>query len=99
MRKHRWAAVGKDPESSFVRCSHAHETVEADVGLGAEVDEVRQYGIRLSLSALLAPHHRCHAWYEPLEVARIEPWQDESRITTTILIGESPKPHLLVIAD
>ena len=69
------------------------------MGLGAEVDEVRQYGIRLGLSALLALHHRCHAWYEPLEVARVDAWEDEDLVSPTIFVGQSSEPNVLVVAD
>jgi hypothetical protein len=92
-------AAGARLESLFVRCPDSHESVEAEVGLVADVDEVWQHRIRLTLSTLLALDHRCHTRHESLEVTRVEPRQDEDRVTTTIVVGQSSKPHLLVIAD
>jgi hypothetical protein len=67
--------------------------------LGAKVNEVRQDGIRLSLSAPPALHHRCHACYEPFEIAWVDARQDEGLVSATIVVGQSSEPDVLVVAD
>src|ERR1051326_5117062 len=98
-RQDRRVLFSKNLEGVLVGGPYTHHPVEAEVGLSADVNEVRQNGIRFRLSALLALDHRRHAWYQSLEVARVDTRQDEDLVSAPVLFGQAAEPDVLVVAD